>query len=143
MTTYSAEKNNPPCQILENHNPLKAPFVFSGFSYFARLRTPKYNDCSRKYMAGFNDKSRVKIVKINASKSGTIKSASGRMALEYQRYGRNKETLVNKSYINGGKYRRKFDVLTNNDDVNKALYDSAKTALKHRSGTLLERYVLD
>lgn len=60
------------------------------------------------------------------------------MALEYQRYGRNKETLVNKSYIDGGKYRRKFDVLTNNDDVNKALYDSAKTALKHRSGTLLE-----
>ena len=60
------------------------------------------------------------------------------MALEYQRYGRNKETLVNKSYIDGGKYRRKFDTLTNNAEVNKALYDSAKTELKHRSGTLLE-----
>lgn len=60
------------------------------------------------------------------------------MALEYQRYGRNKETIVNKSYIESGEYRRKFDNVTDNPEVNKALYDCAKEALKHRSGTLLE-----
>lgn len=60
------------------------------------------------------------------------------MALEYQRYGRNKSTLVNKAYIDSGEYRRKFDHITDNPDVNKALYDCAKTALKHRSGTEFE-----
>ena len=60
------------------------------------------------------------------------------MALEYQRYGRNKNTLVNKTYISSGEYRKKFDKLTDNPDVNKSLYDSAKTALIHRSGTELE-----
>ena len=53
------------------------------------------------------------------------------MALEYQRYGRNKNTLINKSYIDGGSYRKKYDKLTDNAEVNKALYDSAKAALKH------------
>ena len=60
------------------------------------------------------------------------------MALEYQRYGRNKSTLVNKTYIDSGTYRKKYDKLSENTDVNKALYDSAKKALKHRSGTLFE-----
>lgn len=60
------------------------------------------------------------------------------MVLEYQRYGRNKETLVNRTYIDSGEYRRKFDKLTDNPEVNKALYDCAKTALKHRSGTMIE-----
>lgn len=60
------------------------------------------------------------------------------MALENQRYGRNKNTLVNKAYIGGGEYRRKFDNATDNPEVNKSLYDSAKKALKHRSGTELE-----
>ena len=66
------------------------------------------------------------------------------MTLENQRYGRNKDTLVNKTYIDSGEYRRKYDNATNNPDVNKALYDCAKTALKHRSGTALEdMYWLD
>ncbi|MBP0958191.1 MAG: hypothetical protein J5997_12605 [Oscillospiraceae bacterium] len=66
------------------------------------------------------------------------------MALEYQRYGRNKDTLVDKTYIDSGEYRRKFDNLTDNPAVNKAIYDSAKKALKHRSGTVLEdMYWLD
>ncbi|MDE7228841.1 MAG: hypothetical protein K2N56_00040 [Oscillospiraceae bacterium] len=60
------------------------------------------------------------------------------MALEYQRYGRNKDTIVNKTYIESGEYRRKFDNATDNPDVNKALYNAAKTALIHRSGTKLE-----
>ena len=60
------------------------------------------------------------------------------MALEYQRYGRNKATIVNKTYIDSGEYRRKFDRATENSDVNKALYICAKSALKHRSGTVYE-----
>lgn len=70
--------------------------------------------------------------------SGIIKAGSEDVALEYQRYGRNKDTLVNKAYIDSGEYRRKFDNLTENPDVNKAIYDSAKKALKHRSGTEFE-----
>lgn len=60
------------------------------------------------------------------------------MALEYQRYGRNKETVINKTYIDSGEYRRKFDSITDDPEVNKVLYDCAKTALKHRSGTEFE-----
>ena len=60
------------------------------------------------------------------------------MALEYQRYGRNKDTIVNKTYIESGEYRRKFDNITDDPKVNKALYQCAKEALYHRSGTALE-----
>lgn len=67
-----------------------------------------------------------------------IKVGSDGVALEYQRYGRNKSTLVNKTYIESGEYRRKFDSATDNPAVNKALYNAAKIALKHRSGTELE-----
>ncbi len=70
--------------------------------------------------------------------SGKIKAGSEKVALEYQRYGRNKDTLVNKTYIDGGEYRRKFDDLSDNPAVNKALYECSKAALKHRSGTELE-----
>ncbi len=66
------------------------------------------------------------------------------MILENQRYGRNKDTLVNKSYIESGEYKRKFDNATDNPNVNKSLYICAKNALKHRSGTELEdMYWLD
>ena len=58
--------------------------------------------------------------------------------LEYQRYGRNKNTVANKTYINSGEYRRKFDKITHNDDINRILYLKAKEMLFHRSGTLLE-----
>ena len=54
------------------------------------------------------------------------------------RYGRDKSTLVNKTYIDSGEYKRKFDNATDNPKVNKTLYDCAKKALKHRSGTELE-----
>lgn len=74
----------------------------------------------------------------NAGERGIMRAGSDDVALENQRYGRNKSTLVNKSYIEGGEYRRKFDKLSDNPEVNKALYNAAKTALKHRSGTDLE-----
>lgn len=58
--------------------------------------------------------------------------------LEYQRYGRNKETLVNHTYINSGEYRNKFDKITDNKEVNRILYIKAKEMLIHRSGTMFE-----
>ena len=58
--------------------------------------------------------------------------------IENQRYGRNKDTLVNSTYINSGEYRRKFDSVTDNNDVNRTLYSKAKEMLEHRSGTLFE-----
>jgi len=57
---------------------------------------------------------------------------------EEQRYGRNKDTVVNHAYINSGEYRRKFDRISDNEKLNKLLYRLAKTMLKHRSGTLYE-----
>lgn len=57
---------------------------------------------------------------------------------EYQRYGRNKDTVINSTYINGGGYRRKFDKITKNDEINHILYLKAKEMLFHRSGTLYE-----
>ncbi len=70
--------------------------------------------------------------------NGIIKAGSENVALEYQRYGRNKDTLVNKTYVDSGEYRRKYDKLTDDPEVNKTLYDCAKAALKHRSGTEFE-----
>ncbi len=60
------------------------------------------------------------------------------MALEYQRYGRNKSTLVNKTYIESGAYRYKFDSITDSRVVNRVIYLKAKEMLLHRSGTLIE-----
>lgn len=73
-----------------------------------------------------------------SAESGIIKAGSDDVVLENQRYGRNKETLINNTYIESGEYRRKYDNATDNPDVNRALYECAKTALKHRSGTVLE-----
>lgn len=73
-----------------------------------------------------------------SKKYGIMNVGSDDVALEYQRYGRNKNTLVNSTYIESGEYRRKFDNATDNAEVNKALYDNAKKALKHRSGTAFE-----
>ena len=52
-----------------------------------------------------------------------------KIEIEDQRYGRNKGTLVNSTYINSGEYRRKFDNITNDNDVNRTLYSKAKEML--------------
>ena len=57
---------------------------------------------------------------------------------EAQREGRNKETTINKSYIESGEYRKKFDLITNDRELNRLLYNCAKQMLYHRSGTLQE-----
>lgn len=57
---------------------------------------------------------------------------------EEQRYGRNKDTTINHAYISSGEYRKKFDQISDNKNLNKLLYQLAKNMLKHRSGTLYE-----
>lgn len=73
-----------------------------------------------------------------SQKTVIMKSGSDVVTLENQRYGRNKSTLVNKTYVDSGEYKRKYDSATDNKEVNKSLYDCAKKALKHRSGTAFE-----
>ena len=58
--------------------------------------------------------------------------------LENQRYGRNKGTVVNHTYIESGVYRNKFDKITHNKNMSRILYSKAKEMLEHRSGTLFE-----
>jgi hypothetical protein len=57
---------------------------------------------------------------------------------EGQRYGRNKDTQIDSSYINSGEYRKKFDAISDNEKLNKKLYSIAKRMLEHRAGTLYE-----
>lgn len=72
---------------------------------------------------------------VNDSK---MKSEGDDVSLEYQRYGRNKETTVNHTYIDSGEYRNKFDSITDNISVNRVLYAKSKEILNHRSGTKFE-----
>ena len=66
------------------------------------------------------------------------------MNTEEQRYGRNKETLINNAYISSGEFRKKFDNISNSKKLNKILYKLAKKMLNHRSGTKYEdMYWLD
>ena len=63
---------------------------------------------------------------------------------EGQRYGRNKDTSINHAYINSGEYRKKFDAISNNSELNRKVYQLAKKMLEHRSGTAIEdMYWLD
>lgn len=63
---------------------------------------------------------------------------------ERQRYGRNKNTVVNQTYIASGEYRRKFDQITSDKQINRLIYKVAKEMLCHRSGTEYEdMYWLD
>lgn len=57
---------------------------------------------------------------------------------EEQREGRNKRTNVNHTKIVSGEYRRKFDLISDNVDLNRLVYQLAKQMLFHRSGTLFE-----
>ncbi len=57
---------------------------------------------------------------------------------EMQRLGRNKETLVNHTYIESGEYRRKFNAISDNMELNKLIYQLAKKMLNHRNGSLFE-----
>lgn len=58
--------------------------------------------------------------------------------IELQRYGRNKNTTIDNTYISSGKYRRKFDRISSDESLNRLLFQLAKKMLTHRSGTLFE-----
>jgi hypothetical protein len=63
---------------------------------------------------------------------------------EESRYGRDKLLSVDHTYIESGEFRRKFDEISGNKELNRNLYQTAKTMLKHRSGTEFEdMYWLD
>lgn len=74
----------------------------------------------------------------DSADNSKIKIEGDDVSLEYQRYGRNKETVVNHTYINSGEYRNKFDSFTDNISVNRTLYAKAKAILNHRGGTEFE-----
>lgn len=57
---------------------------------------------------------------------------------EFQRLGRNKSTQINKTYINSGEYRKKFELLSDSKELNRLIYKLAKKMLKHRTGTEFE-----
>jgi proteasome lid subunit RPN8/RPN11 len=61
--------------------------------------------------------------------------------IEKQRYGRNKSTQINKTYIGSAEYRRKFINLTDREYINNKIYIEAKKMLIHRSGTEYEDLV--
>ena len=57
---------------------------------------------------------------------------------EGQRYGRNKDTVINHTYINSGSYRRKFDFISDSSELNRLIFQLSKKMLEHRSGTKFE-----
>ena len=57
---------------------------------------------------------------------------------EEQRYGRNKDTVINRTYISSGNYRKKFDGISSSPKLNRLLYRLSKKMLKHRTGTEYE-----
>lgn len=118
--------------------PLDMPFTVGGYQMMfpndSSLGAPVGEVVNCRCVMEFDDGNGL----TNREERGIMGVGSDDVALEYQRYGRNKSTLVNKSYIEGGEYRRKFNKISDNPEVNKALYNAAKIALKHRSGTELE-----
>jgi hypothetical protein len=57
---------------------------------------------------------------------------------EEQRAGRNKATTINSGYIESGSFRRKFDRISDDKELNRLLFRLAKKMLYHRSGTCYE-----
>lgn len=49
--------------------------------------------------------------------------------LEVQRQGRNKDTAINHAYIDSGEYRKKFDHISDSDELNRLIYQLAKKML--------------
>ncbi len=61
-----------------------------------------------------------------------------REQIERQRYGRNKDTIINHTYIESGEYRNKFDRISDDRELNRLIYQITKEMLYHRSGSKYE-----
>lgn len=120
------------------------------YEEFCKTCHVKENTARMRYECGTSDlkktkawkefaDSNTKNVTLTQNQEGSkIMTGRDTMSLEYQRYGRNKETLVNSTYIESGEYRNKFDNVSDNIDVSRVLYSKAKEMLYHRSGTMYE-----
>ena len=53
------------------------------------------------------------------------------MNAELQRKGRNKDTIINRAYIESANYRKKFDCISEDKRLNRLLYDLSKKMLNH------------
>lgn len=54
------------------------------------------------------------------------------------------ETKINEGYINSLEYKKYFDGLTDNPEVNQTIYECSKKMLKHRNGSMYEdMYFID
>jgi hypothetical protein len=58
--------------------------------------------------------------------------------LEESRYGRDKDKSIDRNYIESGEYRRKFDYISEDEKLNRSLFQVAKKILYHRSGSEYE-----
>lgn len=58
--------------------------------------------------------------------------------IEEQRSGRNKTTTVSNALFYNGRYRRKFDAISDNRKLSHLLFTLAKQMLLHRSGSKYE-----
>lgn len=96
-----------------------------------------YKEWHRQF-AGDKDKKNTKTELTQSQEDSKMALKGENMSLEYQRYGRNKETVINNTYINSGEYKNKFDKITDNKKVSRVLYSKAKEMLQHRSGTKIE-----
>ncbi len=123
---HEAPPAHPNCGCGVYYEELEAPLTVNEVLY--------EDNSSYQHLYGNNDNNY-----LNSDENNVIINLEDKnMSLEYQRYGRNKDTLINNTYINSGDYRNKFDKITDNKNVNRILYAKAKEMLKHRSGTMLE-----
>lgn len=64
------------------------------------------------------------------------------LEIEEQRAGRNKAAAIDRSYIGSGEYRRKFNAISDNPDLQRLMYQAAKEMLAHRSGILYKEVTI-
>lgn len=60
---------------------------------------------------------------------------------EYQRTKRNKNTIINQTYISGGEFRNKFDKIVKNKNVSRILYMNM-VIIWELLFAMMERYLL-
>lgn len=92
-------------------------------------QTGLYRDRAREQSYGFNKSVSQKAVWTNKKKTENEKSKN-KYAYE--------DTIINKSIIDSAEYRKRFDKLSNNKEINRTIWKSSKEMLYHRTGTRFE-----